>query len=563
MDTGASVSCLEPAVWDSLSKPSLMPGCIIKGYGNNPIITLGTIIVEVKTKLERILETYEEVFSNDTLGTKGYTKSIKLRSACSPQVFQPRNVRYAVRNQVEQELEQLSTEGIIQKIDDPNEQLRICRDFKVSINKHKNYLPYPLPTFRDILEKIKCGQRFICHPFGISSAPSIFQNFMDTLLHEINNELTLTTSIEKCKFYQSEVKFLGHIINKEGVRPIDERITPLLNLPAPTNTLRHFNEKLPIIMSTDASAVGIEGVLAHRLEDGTERHVTYVSRQLSKAEINYSVTDREALSIIYAVKKFHEYIYGREFILVTDHKPLTRIFGPCLKKSSTVSYRQNNHNTVADVLSRLPYQSPEEKSDGSLIRLMLADETSKDNLLSKIRKYLSLGWPDRSNLNREEIQMFERRTALSFEEGILLYHDRVVIPKTLIYKTLEYLHTNHPGISVMKQIARYYARCPSINNDIELYTSIYPWPTATLSWDRVHIDYAKIDESDWFLVVDAFSKWVALFSMKSWSSNETIKYIEELFSRWGVPKKIVSDNGQQLDSKECEEFCHEYGLKRM
>ncbi|KII74279.1 Transposon Ty3-I Gag-Pol polyprotein [Thelohanellus kitauei] len=267
-----------------------------------------------QTKLERILETYKEVFTNNTRGIKGYTTSIKLRSACNPKVFKPRNVPYAVRNQVEQELERLSNEGILQKFDDvssplswaspivviekPNGQLRICGDFKVSINKHIDYLPYPLPTFRDILEKIKGGQRFSVidlkeaylqipldeqasnltvistHsgffkfkrlPFGISSAPSIFQNFMDTLLHGINNvtcyiddiiitgtddknhlqnlervlnklkEFNVTTSIDKCKFFQSEVKFLGHIINKEGVRPIDERITPILNLPAPKN----------------------------------------------------------------------------------------------------------------------------------------------------------------------------------------------------------------------------------------------------------------------------------------------------------------------------------------
>ena len=92
--------------------------------------------------------------------------------------------------------------------------------------------------------------------------------------------------------------------------------------------LAHYDPRVPIRLAGDASSYGIGAVLSHVFADGTERPVAYASRTLLPNQQNYAQVEKEALSLIFGVQKFHQYIYGREFTLVTDHRPLTTIFGP-------------------------------------------------------------------------------------------------------------------------------------------------------------------------------------------------------------------------------------------
>ena len=77
--------------------------------------------------------------------------------------------------------------------------------------------------------------------------------------------------------------------------------------------LTHFNEKLALKLDTVASQYGIGAVISHILPSGEERPIVYASRTLSKSERNYAQIEKEALSIFFGVKKFHQYLCGRNF----------------------------------------------------------------------------------------------------------------------------------------------------------------------------------------------------------------------------------------------------------
>ena len=137
------------------------------------------------------------------------------------------------------------------------------------------------------------------------------------------------------------------------------------------NLLMHYDPDMPLKMDCDASSVGLGTVISHVFPNGDEWPIAYASRTLSASECNYSLIEKEALAIVFGIKKFHQYLYGRKFTLVTDHQPLTTIFGPkrtlltlaaariqrwailLSAYNYEVKYRSTKEHTNADALSRL------------------------------------------------------------------------------------------------------------------------------------------------------------------------------------------------------------------
>ena len=137
----------------------------------------------------------------------------------------------------------------------------------------------------------------------------------------------------------------------------------------------HFDSSLPVTVACDASPVGVGAVLSHIMPNGEERPIQFASRALTRAEQKYSQIEREGLGILFGVKRFYPFLFGRKFTIVTDNKPLAAIISPrkdILAVAAEriqrwtmylsgfnydVRYRSSTQNTNADWLSRLPKQN--------------------------------------------------------------------------------------------------------------------------------------------------------------------------------------------------------------
>ena len=189
--------------------------------------------------------------------------------------------------------------------------------------------------------------------------------------------------------------------------------------------LIHFNPDRELVLMCDESSYGIGAVLAHRMADGSERPIGYASRSLSAAQRNYSQLEREGLVLVFGVQRFHSYLFGHRFELVTDHKPLLALLhehrptsaqaSACIRRWSlllsayeyTITFRKTQSHQNADALSRLPLPQVQEESRTPPELVLLLDHldespvtahhirvwTRKDPILSKVLGYAERGWP--------------------------------------------------------------------------------------------------------------------------------------------------------------------------
>ena len=183
--------------------------------------------------------------------------------------------------------------------------------------------------------------------------------------------------------------------------------------------------------------------------DGHERPVAYASRTLSATEKNYAQIEREALSIVYGVKKFHHFLYGQRFTLITDHRPLLAILGPRAPIPTLAAARMQRWALVlsahdyqlecrkyeehgnCDALSRLPHEDSKIGSESNIYAVGVIDAdfpitakdigraTLSDQVLGRVLNYVMSGWPE--NCAEADLKpYFTRRNELSCEQNCVL-----------------------------------------------------------------------------------------------------------------------------------------------
>jgi len=375
------------------------------------------------------------------------------------------------------------------------------------------------------------------------------------------------------------------------------------------DVLVHYDPKLPLLVACDASPYGRGAVLSHRFPNGDERPIAYASRTLAPAERNYSQIDKEALGIVWAVKKFSMYLLGRQFILVTDHQPLVSIFNPQrgiavttaarLQRYAlylagfqyTIEFKGTKNHGNADGLSRLPMSKGKVSDVEDSTSVFFAAQidslpvtakeiraaTRKDPLLSKVYDIVLYGTVPAGDTIPGMAAYVSRRNELSIHDGCLLWSSRVIIPEELRRRVLDLIHEGHVGMVKMKAIARSYVWWPGLDSDLEALANecqscllqknnpnaapVHPWEWPQRPWQRIHADFAGPCEGTMFLlVVDAYSKWPEVVQMPTTTSSKTIEVFREIFSRNGIPETLVTDNGPQFCSEEFKAFMRVNGI---
>lgn len=686
--------------------------------------------------IQTLLRPFSNMFESKVGCIPNITCSLKLRENSKPVFIRERVIPYALRNQVDQELDNLEREGIITKVNlsdwgsplvvvpKPDGKIRLCVDYKAGVNPQLVSGHYPIKRIEEILHSLRDSTHFCTLDlykaylhvkvdeeskaiqtistqkgtyqvnrlsFGIKTAPSEFNRILDHILLGLEGSISYFDDIivhgrsfdeckdrlikclerlqkfdlhlneSKCRFFKTEISYLGYIISHNKISKCPKKIAAIQSLcqPKDAKELRRFlgmvtyysrfisnlstitsplrslltkNKKflwssecqaafnklkeeiasdrvlvpydplLPLTVACDASPTGVAGVLSHVI-DGEERPISFVSRALTQAERNYSQLDREAVAIVFAVDKFFTYLHGRQFVLITDNKALTRILHqdaklPAMTSARLLRYaiylsgfnykiqhREGNKHVNADFFSRnhgklkgadmVIEREVRDLQDQTLNQISTLESITSDSIAKETSKDIEL-----SSLKAHLLKGTIQNPDYSLQDGVIFRGNRVVVPTSLQSAVLQELHHTHAGVVKMKQLARRYCYWKAIDRDIEylvkgckpcaLYRNspgkvpLHHWEDPAENFDRIHIDYAGEFLGHHFLIlVDAKSKWLEVKILKSAPTSEsTISLLYEIFCYHGFPKVIVSDNATIFTSETFQQFCKENGIRQ-
>lgn len=493
-----------------------------------------------------------------------------------------------------------------------------------------------------------------CYLDDIVTISSSFEEHVSLLLCVLQKlkQANLTINIDKCQFFRSQLKYLGYVVDGQGLRTDPEKVEAILNYPTPSSRkdLKRFlgtatwyrrfvpnfstiagplnklttnkknsppfswtseadaafnklkeclisapvlscpNYDLPFEVHTDASNYGVGAMLTQTV-DGVERPIAYMSRSLSGAEKNYSITERETLAVLAALEHWRCYLEnGQTFTVYTDHSalkwflsldnPTGRLARWCVRLSMfnfNIKHRKGVDNIIPDALSRAVPVSAISTSDS----ISTTTDTWYKSLYNQCLNN-PVGFPNFQIKNNSLYRLSRNKCALTSEfawkevvpnelrEQIIFENHSVPTAGHLgIHKTYHRLALHYFWPAMHKDIVKFISSCPTclsykLPNHSTLGEMGRP-KQCSRPFQMISIDFvgplptSRKQNSYLLVVVCCFSKFVITFPLRRATAEGVIKHLEDsVFLVHGVPQTIFLDNGSQFISKNLDNFFKKY-----
>lgn len=507
----------------------------------------------------------------------------------------------------------------------------------------------------------------LCHVY-LDDIIIFSDSFEDHLRHIENvlvrlKEAGLKLKPSKCQFLKPEVKYLGHIISPNGVRPDPEKVWCVREFPRPRNVkeirqflglvgyyrrhianfaalarpltrltskstrfgwnaaaeeafltlkqrlvqapvLRFPDFSKPFILSTDASKHAVGAILS-QLFDGEEHPVAYASRQLSGAEQKYGATEQECLAVVWGIRHFRCYLYGRRFSVVTDCRSLKWLMNTRDPSSRLarwnlllqeydmeIVHKAGKMNQNADALSRGAIRQVEFIPIPDEEDIQKAQMGDKD-LRGVISECESAADRKKGNFyldNRGLLVWQEPRSrAETAAPGAL---GRVVVPRTLVGKIIKSFHdapyAGHLGVNKTKlriaasyfwkgmrrDIRRYCAACEacclrkSPKNMAPAPLQVFQ--EVTEPFERTAMDImgplpvSTAGNRYILMFIDHLTRYAEAIALPDQKADTVARaFVERIILRHGVPQQLLTDRGSNFTSQLMREVYQLLGIKKL
>ena len=361
--------------------------------------------------------------------------------------------------------------------------------------------------------------------------------------------------------------------------------------------LGYYNPSEPLTLEVDASKHGLGACLMQK-----GKPIAFASKSLTEAEVRYAQIEKELLAILFGCKRFHQYTYGNEVIVHSDHKPISSIMLKPLhaapprlqrmllqlqKYNISVRHVSGKDIPVSDCLSRHSldetYPSLIDGLDchvhtvtkqlfvtDSRIQNM-KDELANDSEMQILKKTIVEGWPsNRSDCRPEIVSYWNHRDELSWENNLCFRGQTLVVPRALRKHMIEQVHSSHLGVTktlerakdnlfwpgMSKEITDYVLQCPiclehrDSNAKEPMITTEFP----DRPYQKVGVDLFHFDGGNYLLTIDYYSRFFEVDYLPNTRSSTVIRKLQVHMSRNGIVDCLVSDNAPQFSSDEFAKF---------